>query len=248
MDSLTAELWEMGTAGIVEEADGLRAFFDDSVRRPVGWETRDETGAARQADVECDPILIGRRFYVGPSSLAIPGRLRLAINNSNAFGSGRHESTQLCLEVMEEHVKAGQCVVDIGCGSGILSAAAKMLGAGAVVSCDINEEVVRTARALVETPLFAGSADGLRTGLAHLVLANLSVRVLDVVAWELRRIVKEGGLVVIGGFLCDNPPKLFTSVECWRKNEWQCWVCRPEGIAADKRLGEPEAHSQQWWI
>jgi ribosomal protein L11 methyltransferase len=260
-DSLSAELWEMGTAGLIEEANGLRAFFGDSVDQTVvcakfalaPYATRPETpfDHTRIAPLACDPILIGQRFYVAPSWITEPtpaGRFRLTIDATSAFGSGRHESTQMCMEVMEKHLKAGSLVVDIGCGSGILAAAATLLGAKTVISCDIHQDSASTAQTFLPTPVFVGSADGLRSRLAGLVLANLSVKVLDVIASDLRRIAEPGGLIVLSGFLRENPPKKFTPWEVWEKSGWQCWICRPQDIDATAEPGEPAPHTQQWWL
>jgi len=257
MESLSVELWEMGTAGIVEEPSGLRAFFEDMVERQSVYsklassqaDTRDETpfDASQTVAVECDPILIGERFFVAPSWVnepTPPGRIRLTIDTSSAFGSGRHESTQLCMEVLEKHLKAGDSVADIGCGSGILSAAATALGAGTVISCDIHHNSVQSAQTLIETPVFVGSADGIRSDVADLVLANLSVKVLDVVANDLQRIAKADGLIVIGGFIHEKRPKSFKPWEGSRQGDWECWVCRPADIHALENLAEPAAHTQ----
>ncbi len=261
MEALTAELWEMGTVGIVEEPNGLRAFFEDTVERASIYsnlaatlaDTREELpfDTNKTVPVECDPILIGQRFYIAPSWVKEPpppGRIRLTIDTTSAFGSGRHESTQLCMEVLEKHLKPDSLVVDIGCGSGILSAAAVALGAGAVISCDIHQSSVMTARTLVQTPLFVGSADGIRSKTADLVLANLSVKILDVVAHDLQRITKQIGLIVLAGFLHENRPTKFKPWEVLRKGDWECWVCRPSDIHALEEHGEPMAHTQQWWL
>lgn len=261
IDSLSADLWEMGTTGLLEEPSGLRAFFGDSVEQSIICARLNVSSSAARHEnpfdasqitpFECDPILIGERFYIAPSWIPEPpppGRFRLTIDATSAFGSGRHESTQMCIEVLEKHLRPGTWVADIGCGSGILAAAATLLGAAAVFSCDIHQDSARTAKTLLQTPVFVGSADGLRNQLADLVLANLSVKVLDAVAHDLQRIVKPDGLIVIGGFLHENPPKTFKPWEVWKKGDWQCWVCRPHDIDVTSEPCEPAAHTQQWWL
>ncbi len=261
VDSLSADLWELGTAGLVEEADGLRAFFDDSVERAAICRRFElaETAARHEPPFDpaslppfdCDPVLIGKRFYVAPSWVAEPvpeGRFRLTIDAGSAFGSGRHESTQLCIEALEKHLQAGGVVLDIGCGSGLLSAAAQLLGAGVVFSCDIHADSVRTAKALVETPMFVGSADALRPGLGDLVLANISAKVVDALAGDLRRIAKPNGLIVVAGFLSESPPKRFRPCEVFKKGDWECWISKPEDVEVGRRYGGPIAHSEQWWL
>jgi ribosomal protein L11 methyltransferase len=167
---------------------------------------------------------------------------------SSAFGSGRHESTQLCIEALEKHLKPGSIIADIGCGSGILSAAARLLGAAAVLSCDIHADSVRTARTLLENALFVGSADAIRTGIADLVLANISAKIVDVLAVDLRRIAKSTGLIVLAGFLSENPPKRFRPREILRKGDWECWITKPEDVEVVQAQKDPAGHAEQWWL
>jgi len=245
----------------MEEECGLRAFFDDSVERAsvctkfqvAASATRNEPPFDPKSfpPLECDPVLIGDRFSVAPSwanERAPDGRFRLTIDATSAFGSGRHESTQLCMEALEKHLHPGSVVVDIGCGSGILSAAAHLLGAAAVFSCDIHSESVRTAKTLIETPLFVGSADAVKTGVAGLVLANISAKILDVLAPDLRRIAKPAALLVLAGFLSDNPPKHFRPSEISKKGDWECWISKREDVEVAQAYREPVAHSEQWWL
>jgi ribosomal protein L11 methyltransferase len=251
----------MGTAGIVEEECGLRAFFDDAVD-PAPLCARFELAQttvrhelpfdpASLPPPEYDPILIGERFYIAPSWLHAPtqpGRFRLTIDATSAFGSGRHESTQLCIEALEKHLQPGDVVVDIGCGSGILSAAAHLLGAGAIFSCDIHADSVRTAKTLLETPLFVGSADAIRSGVADFVLANISAKIVDSLAADLRRIAKPSGVIVLAGFLSENPPARFRAAEALKKGDWECWVSKPADIEVIEVDREPATHSEQWWL
>lgn len=261
MEALSANLWEAGTSGLLEEPDGFRAFFDDSADRMhicanfgVMLSTiREEQPfqASQLTPSECDPVFLGQRFYVAPSWNTEPppdGRFRVSIDATSAFGSGRHESTRMCVDVLEKHLKPSDWVADIGCGSGILGAAAQLLGAGNVISCDIHQDSVRTARALMQTPIFVGSADGIRGQVADLLLANISRKVLDIIAADLKRITKPNGLIVIAGFLHGNPPKAFIPWEVWQEGDWECWVCRPQDIQASPTLDDPPPHSQQWWL
>jgi ribosomal protein L11 methyltransferase len=261
LDRLSADLWETGTAGLIEEAGGVRAFFLDSKARGIVCArfNLDEAAArneepfdqVRSIQPACDPVLIGERFFVAPSWVTEPGpadRFRLKIDATSAFGSGRHESTQMCIEALERHLKPGSMVLDVGCGSGILMAAAMLLGANTAIGCDIHEESVKAAQTLVETPLFVGSVDSVCSDAADIVLANISRRVLDAIAGDLRRVVKPEGIVVIAGFLRHNTPKRFTPHEVWEKAEWQCWLCRLEGIDASPDAGEPLADNQAWYL
>ena len=173
LGELVAELWEAGTLGIVEGDGSVEAFFGDAATAarfgdPVAAPERDWVQATEEA---WPPILAGEKFFVVAPwrrEPTPPGRFRLEINPGMQCGTGRHPCTQLCLAAMERMICRGDRVLDVGSGSGILSRAAKMLGAGMVVACDIDPEAAR------EGPFFIGSVDAVRSGAFDLVVANIS--------------------------------------------------------------------------
>ena len=133
-----ADLWEAGSTGIVElEDDDRRSCGPSSMTtrsRPslqarFGGEaqpadTRDWVAFAREY---LKPMEIGERIFVFPEWRDEPtpaGPIRVVINAGLAFGTGAHETTRLCLEAIERHLRPGMTVVDVGTGSGILSEAA----------------------------------------------------------------------------------------------------------------------------
>ena len=94
------------------------------------------------------PMPVGERLLINPSwytDTDPKGRLMMNIDPGLAFGTGKHETTQLCMETLERYVKGGERVLDVGCGSGILGIAAVMLGAESAFGVDIDEVAVRTA-------------------------------------------------------------------------------------------------------
>ena len=95
------------------------------------------------------PLSIGERLYVVPQwerEEPVPqGRVPFYLNPGLTFGTGSHASTQLCLMGLEEYVVPGQPVLDLGCGSGILSIAAMVLGASTAVAVDIDPKAVDVA-------------------------------------------------------------------------------------------------------
>lgn len=95
------------------------------------------------------PMAVGKRLYIMPQwerEKPVPeGRVPLYLNPGLTFGTGSHASTQLCLEGVEEHIKAGDRVLDLGCGSGILSIAALVLGAEYAAAADIDPKAVDVA-------------------------------------------------------------------------------------------------------
>jgi ribosomal protein L11 methyltransferase len=137
--------------------------------------------------------------------------LILRLDPGMAFGTGMHPTTQLCLEILEDVTRPGIGVIDLGCGSGILSIAAVKLGAGRALGVDIDPAAIRVAR---ENVLFNGveSSVEIRLGslpellkeerAAPLVVANILAVVLrEMLAAGLARIVAPQGRLVLSGIL-----------------------------------------------
>ncbi len=206
-DLLIAELWERGSEGIVELSPRrVRAFFEDAGGRDalLGLfpgarlrieEPRDWVQSARDL---LQPMEVGERFFLVPEwrdDPAPPGRFRIAVNPGMAFGTGVHEPTRLCLEALEDFLRPGMTVLDVGTGSGILAKAAGLLGAGKVYACDIDPVAVEIAGRG-----FVGSVDAVATGCADLVTANINPEALIELAPDLLRVLRPGGVLLASGF------------------------------------------------
>lgn len=211
---LIAELWEQGSSGIQESdfGDRLRAFFDDDAdpialamhfdAYPLTWRNEAALDWVEIANAKLTPMLAGSRFFLVPqwrSDPTPPGRLRIDVNSGLAFGTGAHESTQLCLESLERTVKPGITVLDVGAGSGILSQAAKLLGAGRVIACDIDPTAVEVARAN-GVACFVGSAQAVKAKAANIIVANISPEAIRELAHEILRCLAPGGVAIASGF------------------------------------------------
>jgi ribosomal protein L11 methyltransferase len=127
------------------------------------------------------------------------------VNAGLAFGTGAHETTRLCLEAIERHLKPGMTVVDVGTGSGILAEAAFKLGAGQVWASDNDPEAVRVARenferAGVDVNVTLGSTEAFEDKLADLVVANISPAWISDLAPEWVRVLKPSGRAILSGF------------------------------------------------
>ncbi|MGP0071434.1 MAG: 50S ribosomal protein L11 methyltransferase [Bryobacteraceae bacterium] len=238
-DILIAELQECGTAGITEEGGGLRAFFETSADRAALLEHFSQFTPQFREEQSIDweqatreawpPICVGERFYlVAPWDRAatVPaGRLRLEIYPGMACGTGRHPATQLCLQAIERCVKPGARVLDVGSGSGILSDAARLVGAGCVIGCDVDPEAVRIARERVQVPMFVGSVDAVRSEWADVVVANIDAATLERIAPELERVRKPESTLILSGFPDWDVPEGFSPKEILRLEEWCCFLC-----------------------
>ena len=132
---------EDGHAQLARYTQGLDCEYSQTVLGETDW--------AYSWQKYYKPLAIGARLYVVPQwekDQAVPqGRVPLYLNPGLTFGTGSHASTQLCLEGVEAHTRAGRPVLDLGCGSGILSIAALCLGASEAVAVDIDPKAVDVA-------------------------------------------------------------------------------------------------------
>lgn len=232
-DSLIVELWDCGTSGIIEEDGGIRAFFEDlsQLHRFDAYapEVREEqpTDWAQVTQDAWPAMAVGQRFFLTPPwclEPTPPGRLRLPIHPGMACGTGRHPATQLALEAIEQYVRPGDRVVDIGTGSGILSTAAALMGAAHVVGCDVDPEAIRIARERVSIPMFIGSAGAIRSRCADVVIANIDAATIEDLAAEFARIRKPDSTLILTGFPEWDAPEGFAVKKMLRREEWLCLV------------------------
>jgi ribosomal protein L11 methyltransferase len=201
VESLIARLWEAGTAGVVEGDGQLEAFFEDAAAASCFGDPRvsEDMDSVRAFRESWEPMLVGTKFFVvAPwhTEPAPEGRFRLEINPGMQCGTGQHPCTRLCLEAMEQVIRPGDSVLDVGSGSGILSKAARLLGAGRVVACDIDLEAA-SAEAIAGIPFFLGSVDAVRTGAFDVVVANISEAVIGDMRQEFHRVAR---LRILSGF------------------------------------------------
>ena len=237
-DLLSSELMEAGSAGIVEEPEGLRAFFEDGIEAGATAErfARYHPELRIEADTDWEqvardawpPLLVGSRFFLVPpwrDDPAPAGRIRLEVNPGMACGTGWHPCTQLCLAALEQHVRPGDWVLDVGCGSGILSLAASLLGAGVVIGCDVDFDAVTIARERIPCPVFAGSIDAVHSASMDVVVANISAAVAQELASDFSRVRKPGSTLILSGFTEGERIDGF-EVKSWTNAEqWVCGVC-----------------------
>jgi ribosomal protein L11 methyltransferase len=203
---LIADLWDHHSAGIVELSNSrVRAFFEDNEDRDEllqlfpgsTWRVEANRDWVQSARDLLQPMEVGARFYLAPAWRDDPtpaGRFRIVVNPGMAFGTGVHETTQLCLEALEEFVKPGDRVLDVGTGSGILAQAAALLGAGKVYACDTDPVAVEIAG-----NGFVGSADAVATASVDLVVANISPEAIVRIAPDLVRVLRPKGILLASG-------------------------------------------------
>lgn len=242
-DVLIGELWECHTAGLVEhESAGelwqIEAFFSDSapgeqlLERFAHWRPRLRRHV-EENHITCfqsawPPMAVGERFWLAPPwdpSPAPPGRLRLDYQTGMACGSGAHPCTRLCLMALERHLKPGDRFLDVGSGSGILLAAAELLGARLACGCDIDEECVRAAREkLPGAVVFRGSAEAARPGYFTVAAANISAEAAAALEAVLLELVAPRGRVILSGFTRAEMPQWREPAEVVELEGWACAI------------------------
>ena len=122
-----------------------------------------------------------------------------------AFGTGTHQTTQLCMKAIEKYMQIGDKVADIGMGSGILSVLAKKFGAGYVYGCDNDDTVIEVAKENaikngVECTFELGTADKVRDKFDFIV-ANILHFVLAEIMGDLKALMKTGAIMSLSGIL-----------------------------------------------
>lgn len=196
------------------------------------------------------PVQVGRRLIILPPWTQTPvgDRLPVILNPDMAFGTGTHPTTRLCLTALEDYLRPGQRVIDLGCGSGILSIAAARLGASQVYAWDIDPQAVQVANGNVSRnelseiiQVKVGSlveilADGAEvTPTADLLLANILASTLEeMIATGLSHVVTVDGILILSGILDQQvKPLLATSeihglrlIEIRGEDDWRALVLK----------------------
>jgi len=186
-----------------------------SLSRPQYKRIHDKNWMSAWKD-QYKPLQIGNRLAILPAWAKNPysERIPIRINPGMAFGTGTHPTTQLCLELMETRVLPGLDVIDVGCGSGILSIAAVLLGANHAYGADVSPAAVKSSlenAAINKTEssltFIQGSVDEISLGAfdiieAPLVIVNiLATIIMRLFDENLASLAAPGGVLILSGIL-----------------------------------------------
>jgi ribosomal protein L11 methyltransferase len=200
-DKVQARLFLSASTGSSSiDRDGettVTAYFDSTTSRAAAMAALGDLGTELRTDDRArvdwleryeqslEPLFIGEKFVVAPDERLIgeTERLRIIVPQEQAFGTGSHETTSLCIEMLEHIDLRGRRGLDIGSGSGILAIAMLRLGAGKVIAFDndidafgpLRDNRLRNRAAF---SMFIGSVEALRRGMFDVITMNIVPEVI----------------------------------------------------------------------
>ena len=190
------------------------------------------------------PFRVSNRIVIKPTwedYATKAGEVVIEIDPGMAFGTGTHETTSMCIQMIEKYMKPGDNVLDAGCGSGILAIAAALLGAKKALGVDIDETAVEVAKENIEKNNVAEVASAeygdITKGVnfkGELVVANLMAELICMLSPDVPAHLIDGGLFISSGILVEKEDMVkkaledagFAIVEIEEKGEWCCIVAR----------------------
>ena len=186
-----------------------------------------------------NPTPVGEKLLIRPTwrdDFDPEGRVVLNIDPGLAFGTGSHETTRLCLETIEKHLKQGDTVLDVGCGSGILAIAALLLGASTAQGVDIDETAVRTAAENAELngvgdrfTAIHGDLTQKVSGKFNLIVANIVADAIISLSKGIKEFMNPDTIYIMSGIIDTRGDEVANAVsgdfELIARYEDNGWVC-----------------------
>jgi ribosomal protein L11 methyltransferase len=227
-------------------ADALITLAKDDGLRVEAIEVEDEDWARRtQADLPA--IRVGRIIVAPPWDMpaappagdaGTPPPIVVEIEPSRGFGTGHHQSTRLCLVLLQTRTLDSRTVIDVGTGSGVLAIVAAKLGAAFVSAIDVDADAVENARENISRNGVGAAVEAHVRDLteaalspADVVTANLTGTLLARYAGALSTLVRHGGSLIVAGFTIDEKPLVldafesaFTLSESAEEDDWWAFV------------------------
>lgn len=189
------------------------------------------------------PVPVGEKLLIHPAweeDFEDEGRIVLHLEPGVAFGSGTHETTRLCLEVLEKRVQPDCRVLDVGCGSGILSVASLLLGAKEAVGVDIDPLAVKTATengklngfGPEKYTLLCGNLTEKVEGVFDVIVANIVADAIKLLSADIAKFMKPNAVYIVSGIIDTREEETNThlsslglkQIERKTENGWVCTV------------------------
>ncbi|MCR4687914.1 MAG: 50S ribosomal protein L11 methyltransferase [Saccharofermentans sp.] len=185
---------------------------------------------------------ISDRVAVCPSWLdpdSIDSEFKIILDPGSAFGTGTHETTSMCAEILDEIITPASKVLDLGTGSGILAIIAKLLGAGEVEAVDIDKLAVDVAidNSKIngcDIECYQGELSTVRSSDYDIIVANIIADIIAAIASDVPARLKDGGYFVCSGIINTKKDRVLKALEeagleviaSRTKNDWCAYVCK----------------------
>lgn len=220
-ETLLTRLYLTASTGATVTADVVEAYFDTAEERDAAAREladlsprsieRDRVDWLEHYQQSLTAMEIGKRFLVAPDAALLHGfsGLTLVVPQEQAFGTGSHETTALCIETLETLDLGGRRGLDIGSGSGILAMAMLRLGAAKAIAFDndpdafgaLRDNRMRNHIAEEAMPLFIGSVEALRGGTFDVLTMNIIPEVIIPLLSGVVGHMAAGARLVLSGIL-----------------------------------------------
>ena len=220
-------------------AEGIAHELDEAVCKNADWENNWKK--------YFKPMPVGKRLLIRPiweQEFDAGNRAVLHLEPGLAFGSGTHDTTRLCLESIENYAENGKTMLDIGCGSGILSVAGLLLGADSAVGVDIDALAVKTAKENGETngfcePQFTvlqGSMTDKVSGKFDIIAANIVADIIVMLCENVKNYMNPDAVFITSGIIVPREDDVVAAfekngLEIIARHESGGWLCFETKVA-----------------
>ncbi len=232
-DDLETIIW-----GLEQFNEALQKALSTNIELECTQTKKENSDWVKKYQQSIEPIEI-EQFYIHPTwNEPKANRINIAIDPALAFGTGHHPTTASCLKAIAHYVKEEDTLLDVGCGSGILAMAAMQLGAR-VDACDTDPVSVKNAQenaqlnGLTFANIWEGSSNKTQEQY-NVVVANIVADVLTFIANDLKKALKNSGILILSGILNQYEDKVLsyyknlTLLERIPQEEWITLVLKKE--------------------
>ncbi len=215
------------------DAEGIKNEIDENSCKNADWENNWKK--------YFKPMPVGERLLIHPiweEKYEAGNRAVIHLEPGLAFGSGTHDTTRQCLENIEKYAYPGKTMLDVGCGSGILSVSALLLGVDSAVGVDIDALAVKTARENGKTNGFEepkykvlqGSLTDKVTGKFDIIAANIVADIVITLCKDVKKFMNDGAVFITSGIIIPREQDVLNAfeengLEVIERHESGGWLC-----------------------